>query len=174
MPLPQGIPWEAESVIEMKAQLAGNAALAQIEAVQKEWLKAMQEEVADIQKEYEKTVATWSHRVTFETKVQLTNTGITGEVKSAGPNSKIYWFVHESVSVMRGVLSSDWSPKTQPGVLGSGAGSGRLLYASKKVSKPPYEARKFTDAIIKVRQKPFEKRMQHATAVGARAASRGG
>jgi hypothetical protein len=75
---------------------------------------------------------------------------------------------------MRGVLSPDWSPKTKPRVLGSGPGSGRLLYASKKISKPPYEARKFTEEIIKVRQPEFQKRMQHATAVGARKATQGG
>ena len=85
-------------------------------------------------------------------------------------SNRIYWFVHESVSVMRGVLSSDWSPKTQPGVLSSGAGSGRLLYASKKIAKPPYEARKFTDAIIKERKDKFQKAMEKATQDGVRAA----
>ena len=155
----------------MKAILAGNAALKQLAAVRKEWRKAMKEEAADIQKEYEKTTKTWDTQVTFHSKVRPTKDGIISEVWS---DNRIYWFVHESIKVMRGVLSSDWSPKTQPRVLGSGAGSGRLLYASKKISKPPYEAREFTDEIIKVRQKPFEKRMQHATAVGARKATQGG
>lgn len=43
-----------------------------------------------------------------------------------------------------------------------------MVYASKEISLPPYEARKFTDKIIQVEQKPFQKRMEHATAVGAR------
>jgi len=158
----------------MKAQLAGNKAFAQIEQVRKEWRKAMDAEAQAIKKEYLKTTKTWKHQVSFVTKVRPTATGITAEVHSSGANSRIYWFVHESISVMRGVLSSDWSPKTQPGVLGSGAGSGRLLYASKNISKPPYEAREFTDTIIEVRQKPFEERMRKATRVGARAATQGG
>ncbi len=74
---------------------------------------------------------------------------------------------------MRGVLSPDWSPKTQPRVLGSGAGSGRLLYASKSVNLPPYEAREFTEKIIEERLGKFQKRMEQATARGAKKAAGG-
>lgn len=158
-------------MITMKAVLAGNVALKQVEAVRKAWEDALTDEGKAIQGEYEKTTKTWHTDVKFNMKVH------TGRVRwfvDVWADNRIYWFVHESISVMRGVLSPDWSPKTQPRVLGSGPGSGRLLYASKKVSKPPYEARKFTEEIIKVRQKPFEKRMQHATAVGARKGTQGG
>jgi len=158
-------------MIKMKAVLAGNKAFAAITQVREEWRKAMEEEAKDIKSEYEKTTKTWKTQVAFHSKVRPTKDGIYAEVWAS---NRIYWFVHESISVMRGVLSSDWSPKTQPGVLGSGAGSGRLLYASKKISKPPYEAREFTEAIIKVRQKPFEERMRKATRVGARRATQGG
>ena len=158
-------------MITMTAQLAGNKAFAQIAQVRKEWRAAMAEETKDIKKEYEKTTKTWDTDVTFHMKVRPTKNGEEGTVWST---NRIYWFVHESIKVMRGVLSNDWSPKTQPGVLGSGSGSGRLLYASKKISKPPYEAREFTDEIIKVRQKSFEERMRKATIVGARRASQGG
>jgi hypothetical protein len=162
---------EALQMIEMKAVLAGNAALKQLAAVRKEWRAAMKEEGVAIKAEYDKTHATWDTPVQFRIKVRPTKDGEFVEVSAS---NRIYWFVHESIKVMRGVLSSDWSPKTKPRVLSSGAGSGRLLYASKKISKPPYEARKFTEEIVKVRQKPFEKRMQHATAVGARKATQGG
>jgi len=66
-------------VITMTAQLAGNKALAQLDAVRKAWREAMVAEANDIRKEYEKTVATWSHRVTFVTAVRPTQTGITAE-----------------------------------------------------------------------------------------------
>jgi len=57
-------------------------------------------------------------------------------------------------------------------VLSSGPGAGRKLYASMKVSKPPYEARKFTDTIIEVRQKPFQEAMEQATQDGIAASQR--
>jgi hypothetical protein len=158
-------------LIEMKAVLAGNAALAQLKAVQDEWEKGLKEQGKANKAEYDKTHATWTTDVQFNIKVHM---GRDRWYVDTWAVNRIYWFVHESVSVMRGVLSSDWSPKTKPRVLGSGAGSGRLLYASKKVSKPPYEARKFTETIVKVQQPEFEKRMQRATAAGARKATKGG
>ena len=159
-------------MIKMTAVLAGNKAFRHIEAVRQEWAKALLEEGRAVKTEYEKTTTTWKHHITFNIKPHVS--GRVNWYVDVWAKNRIYWFVHESISVMRGVLSSDWSPKTRPGVLSSSAGSGRLLYASKKISKPPYEARKFTEEIIKVRQKPFEKRMQQATRVGARKASQGG
>ncbi len=158
-------------MIQMKAVLVGNKALRHIKEVQKEWTKALVLEGRAIKKEYDKTHATWETDVQFNMRV---HTGTVRWYVDVWAKNRIYWFVHESVSVMRAVLSPDWSPKTQPRVLGSGPGSGRKLYASKKISKPPYEAREFTEKIIEVRQPEFQKRMEHATAVGARKATQGG
>lgn len=157
-------------MLKMTAVLAGNAALKQVAAMQKAWEDALKEEGKAVKAEYDKTHATWKTDVQFNMRAHIGKEMYV----DVWASNRIYWFVHESVSVMRGVLSADWSPKTQPRVLGSGAGSGRLLYASKKISKPPYPARKFTEEIIKVRQPEFQKRMQHATAVGARRATQGG
>lgn len=150
-------------MLEMKAVLAGDAPLSALREVRKAWFGALQDEVRAVKAEYEKTTATWQHKVTFLTKVKTSEREAYGEVWS---DHRIYYFVHESISVMRAVLSPDWSPKTQPGVLSSGPGSGRKLYASKKIAKPPYEARKFTQEIIKVRQKPFQQAMEAATGEG--------
>jgi len=153
-------------MIKMTAVVAGGKAVQQVADVQKAWKKALLLEGRAIKTEYEKTTETWKHHVTFNIKP---NVGKGNEwYVEVGTSNRIYWFVHESISVMRGVLSSDWSPKTQPRVLSSGAGSGRLLYASKKVAKPPYEAREFTEKIVEVRQPEFQKRMEQATADGAR------
>lgn len=159
-------------MITMKATLVGNRAFRHIEEVRREWAQALIDEGREIKKEYEKTTVAWKHHITFNIRPHTT-----GRVRwyvDVWTKNRIYWFVHESISVMRGVLSSDWSPKTQPRVLGSGAGSGRLLYASKQINLPPYEAREFTDKIIEIREKPFQKRMEHATAKGAKAATQGG
>jgi len=147
----------------MKAILPGDAPLASVRAVRKAWFKALRAEARAIKAEYEKTTQTWEHDVFFETKVK---TGETESYAEVSAHNRIYWFVHESISVMRAVLSADWSPKTQPGVLSSGPGSGRKLYASKAISKPPYEARKFTEEIIKVRKDEFQKAMEAATGEG--------
>ena len=164
-------------MIQMKAILAGNAALAQIEAVKGEWARALGQEGRAIKKEYEKTTKTWEHGVGFTIDTHATGkTAWYTEVQSAGPNQRIYWFVHEGISVMHAKLSTIplWRPKTQPGVLGSGPGAGYVVSVRKSYKGPKYTPREFTEKIIKVRQKPFEKRMQHATAVGARKATQGG
>jgi hypothetical protein len=168
---------EKIQMIEMKAVLAGNAALKQLAAVQKEWRKGMNATGKQMLRYYNATTENWTTEVKFRVK-----SGREGEnpYVQVWAENRIYWFVHESISVMRGVLSGPkdpagrWRPKTRPGRLRSGHGSGRLVYASKQVSKPPYKAREFTKLIIKREQKPFEKRMQHATAVGARKATQGG
>jgi len=154
-------------MLTMRAQLAGNLALRHIKEVQNEWKVALLTEASVIQKEYYKTTSTWKHRqeINFWVSAHFGPVRWWVDVQT---RHRIYWFVHESVSVMRGVLSSDWSPKTQPRVLGSGQGSGRLLYASKKVSLPPYEPRKFTQAIIKERQPKFQKAMEKATRDGVK------
>jgi len=146
--------------LRMEAILQGDETLRQIHAVRQAWFQALKAETRAIKDDYEKTTRTWRTDVFFKTKVKSGPNESYGEVWTGSPT---YWFVHESVSVMRGVLSADWSPKTQPRVLSSGAGSGRLLYASKKVSKPPYEARKFTEKIIEDHQPAFQKRMEKVT-----------
>jgi hypothetical protein len=150
-------------MLKMTAVLAGDKTLKQVAGVRKAWKEALKAEGAAIKTEYEKTTTTWKHDVTFLVSTKLGADEMYAQVSTS---SRIYWFVHESISVMRGVLSQDWSPKTQPRVLGSGAGSGRLLYASKKISKPPYPAREFTEKIIEVRQPEFQKRMERATQDG--------
>ena len=150
-------------MLEMKAILPGDAPYAAIKAIRHEWFKALQAEARAIKAEYEKTTRTWEHQPFFQTKVK---SGKNEQYAEVSTQHRIYWFVHESVSVLRAVFSPDWAPKTQPRVLSSGAGSGRMLYASKKISKPPYEARKFTDEIIKIRQKPFQEAMEAATGQG--------
>jgi len=154
-------------MIEMKAIIQTNDALNQIKAVRKEWFGELQHEVREIKALYERTTATWEHDVSFLTKVKVSEREQYGEVWA---ENRIYWFVHESISVMRVVLSPDWSPKTQPRVLGSGAGSGRKMYASMNIAKPPYEARKFTDEIVKERKDEYQANMQRATERGAKAA----
>jgi hypothetical protein len=63
--------------------------------------------------------------------------------------------------------AGQWKAKTQPGVLGSGAGSGRV-YIRSYVRRDSYEPRKFTEEIIKERQPKFQKAMEKATRDGVK------
>jgi len=159
-------------VIKMKAQLAGNKAFRHIEEVQRAWAKELLLEGRDIKKEYEKTTSTWKHHVTFNIRPHTT-----GRVRwyvEVWASNRIYWFVHEGINVMYAVLSHDWVPKTQPRVLRSGKGRGRVVKITPGKPQPNYDPREFTEKIIEVRQPAFQKRMEHATAVGARKATQGG
>ena len=148
-------------MITMKAISEVDKAIMNLGQVQIQMRKALREEGEAIRAEYNKTTTTWHHKINFTIAdvMQGENFGV-----SVSTSDEPYWFVHESVSVLRAVFTNDWVPKTQPGVLGSSAGSGSMLYASKKINKKPYRARKFTEKIIEVRQKPFQDNMQKAMA----------
>jgi len=154
-------------VIRMTAVVSGSKVVKGVEAVQKAWKEALREERDEISRLYHKTYSNWHHKPSESKTLKASGDEWYVEVKLTG---RIYWFVHESISVLRAVFSDDWSPKTQPRVLGSGSGSGQMVYASKKVAKPPYEAREFTEAIVEERQPKFQKRMEQATQAGAKAA----
>jgi len=158
-------------VITMKTVGRVPKAARQNKELRKAWKAALREEKDDIRAAYRKTYDNWDHKPREQTTVKASAGEMYAQVRLIG---REYWFVHESISVLRAVFSDDWQPKTQPRVLGSGSGSGRMVYASKQIAKPPYEAREFTEAIIEERQGPFQKRMEQATAAGAKAALSGG
>jgi hypothetical protein len=150
-------------MLKMTAVLPGSKYLRGLKKVQKAWEDALKEEGKTIKGLYNRTTATWSTDVVFNTRF---HSGKKQMYVDVWASNRIYWFVHESISVLRAVFSPDWSPKTQPRVLRSGAGSGRMLYASRRISKPPYKAREFTEKIIEVRRDKFTKRMREATGKG--------
>ena len=160
-------------MIVMKAIAHLPKTAAQNQVLRKAWRDALREEKDDIRAAYRKTYSNWSHKPAEQTTVKVRPDEMYAEVKLVG---RIYWFVHESISVLRAVFSGPndpagkWKAKTEPRKLASGAGSGRMLYASKKIAKPPYKAREFTDAIIEERVEKFNKRMRDATKEGVKAA----
>lgn len=153
-------------MLTMKAVLAGDAALKQVEEVRKQWKKGLLEERNAIWRYYRATVETWrEHHPRFKSKYGENQDMMWVDTWT---ENRIYWFVHEGISVMHAVLSSDWSPKTRPGILRSGPGSGRLVRVRPEYEGPLYEPREFTEEIIERRQKPFQRRMEYLTAVGVR------
>jgi len=160
-------------MIKMTAVVAGGKAVQQVADVQKAWKDALRAEKDAILVEYRKTYHNWEslHQPNESTKIRASGNEWYVEVRLTG---RIYWFVHESISRLRAVFSGPkdpagkWIPKTEHRVLASGPGSGRMLYASKAIDLDPYEAREFTEKIVEVRQPEFQKRMEQATADGAR------
>jgi len=158
---------------------ANQTALKQIKVVQGEWKKALREERGAILTEYRKTYHNWQslHRPNENTNLKTSGDEWYVEIRLTG---RIYWFVHESIDRLRAVFSGPkdpagkWKAKTEPRVLASGPGSGRMVYASKAIDLDPYEAREFTDKVIDVRKPEYHRRMEHATQEGARKATQGG
>lgn len=68
-------------------------------------------------------------------------------LREVGVDDQIYSYVSRGTDVRRALLSFDFIPKTQPGTIGSGAGAGSFITASKAFSFPGIEAREFDKAI---------------------------
>jgi len=142
-----------------------------IDEVRMALLNALRAEGRAIQKEYEKTVATWAHKPKFEQLIGLDKQQATVLV---GTDSRIYKFIDEGTRVRRAVMSKDWQSKTTPNVIGSGPGRGHVVFISKKIALPGIKARNFTKIIQRRRKKPFRNAMLKAARKGAaKANSRG-
>lgn len=68
--------------------------------------------------------------------------------KSTVKGKPIFKFVSGGTRVRYATMSRDWVSKTQPNVLGSGPGAGRMLYVSKKHPHPGIKPRNFPHIII--------------------------
>ena len=152
-------------MFEMAVESQVPAFLMQLQRIQDAVSEGLESEVKEVEKLYKKTDRTWAQQVVFNKKIRADAKEVSGTVWA---EDRIYWFVHESVSVMRAVLSPDFVARTKPRVLDSFSGRGGRLYASKRISKPPYKARKFTETIIKERKPEFKKRMEQAILRGAK------
>jgi hypothetical protein len=114
--------------------------------VRKAWVDAMQVERKTIESLYKRTTENWRTDVKFNSKIKSTDRVLYVEVWAV---NRIYWFVHEGISVMHARLSGDWKGKTKPDSLRSTVGRGRVLYVDKRYEGKNYEPRKFTETIIK-------------------------
>jgi hypothetical protein len=102
---------------------------------------------------YASTVRNWENQPEFTVEVNASASRI--EVL-AGTDDKIYGYVDEGTRVRRAVMSPDWVSKTQPGSLKSGRGRGRVVFISKKISRPGIQARNFSKGIKETLDKKAE------------------
>lgn len=145
------------------------------EAMRLALLNAMRECGRDIQKDFEKTTATWKHKPKFESLISLTGPG---PVVVVGTNDEIYGYVNEGtrehiIEAKPGhvlAFPSAFTPKTSPGVLGSSAGSsGGETVFTPYVLHPGTKARDFDKAIQKLWESKFKTRMEQAMKDAAKA-----
>ena len=60
---------------------------------------------------------------------------------------QIYSYINFGTDVRRALLTPDWVSKTQPGVIGSGAGQGLVVAVKRSFNFPGIKARNFDEAI---------------------------
>lgn len=126
---------------------------------------AMERTLLAIQTGYDRTEATWTHKALFEKVITNTAIEVIGRYTT---EEKIVKFLDEGTSVRYAVLSPDWRSKTTPRFIGSGAGSGRVMFVSKKRPQPGIKARHWTDEIKKATLPLFRAEVQAAFARAAK------
>ena len=147
------------------------------------FLSGMHKVGRDTVKEYQKTVATWAHKVTFEYLVSLQQQGPTMTAGvSGGEGAQIWRYVNEGtrphVILPKGdkslAFQSGYNAKTTPGLISSKAGGayGDVVFA-RGVLHPGTEPRDFDKAIVKVVEPIFTDEMHTAMRKAAQASGHG-
>lgn len=122
----------------------------------------------DMRADFEKTTKTWKPQdaPVFEKIIQVGKESVQVFV---GTDSRIYNYVNNGTSVRYAQMSKDYSPKTKVGVIGSTAGSGRMIRIDTNNPRPGIKARKFDEAIQKLWSKRFKDCMVKAMQEGVKA-----
>ena len=139
--------------------------------MQRELMKAVDDTIDVVLRDFQATTATWEHKVKFEReRAHVSGGDIVGVV---GTDDEIYGYVtrgtraHDIQPAGAQVLAfpASSSPKTMPRVLGSRSGwrSSHFVYA-KTVHHPGTEAREFEETIVETRQKLHENNVAEAVA----------
>lgn len=143
-----------------------------VDAMRLQMLNDMRAVGTKIKADYEKTTATWEHKVKFEQQISL----------SGGPQVEVYttdeiygyvdqgtkphdiWAGYYTGKSNKKVLafSSQSTPKTIPGVIGSSAGSAGSVdtFRPYVANHPGTKARNFSKEIEKIWQPRFKREME--------------
>lgn len=137
----------------------------QVERIARTVLKAAEDEGREHQKILNQTTASWTgDKPKFESLTDVSGgsasvlTGPTGNTMGV----KKWNWLNEGTRVRRAVMSRNWRSKTRPGSFSSGSGRGRVVFISKRISRPGIKARGWTDKLTKQRHQPFTNRMIRA------------
>lgn len=123
----------------------------------------IEREVKTIEKaaldDFKRTTATWKHKPKFTATLKKEQDRITLTV---GTDDLQYKFVDGGTRVRYAVMSKDFKAKTQPDVILSTPGKGKVLFVSKKHPRPGIKARHFTKWIMKSITPEFKRVVKNA------------
>lgn len=116
----------------------------------------VRKEADAIKGEYRKTTATWSSKNKPNFTVEAKTTSDGGFSITVSTKDTPFVFIDGGTSVRYRVMSSDFSPKTKPGVIGSFLGRGGPRGFG---VRPGIQARRFSEIIAAQRQPEIVKRV---------------
>lgn len=90
--------------------------------------------------DFQTTTQTWKHPVVFEIKKE-------SYARWVFTRNRIYKFVSGGTRVRYATMTPGFTPKTRTGHIGSGPGSGGVLYVNRRRPRPGIRAREFPKAI---------------------------
>jgi len=134
--------------------------------------KAMKEQAKEIDKEFAKTYSTWEHKPRFKIKFRESSSKMIISITTTGEGSSDnpYPFVERGTSVRYATMTSDFRPKSQRGIIGSGPGSGGILFINKNMPHDGIEAREFENEIKNKEDPKFKRRINKAMDEAAKVA----
>ena len=128
------------------------------------WLNILRKYEKLILADYLRTIETWDHKPAFYSQVRYANANPRLFVWTS---DDIYIEIDEGTNVRYDVMTTDFVPKTQPGVLRSFPGEGGFAYRDKN-PRPGIEPRRFSITITRKYEKEIQKELQQATIEGLR------
>lgn len=130
--------------------------------------KAVKAVALEIQKDFERTVATWKDKPDFEieTKTGAAASGI--KITVTPDPEKPYLFVDKGTKVRYATMSKDFEAKTDPNVIQAFPGKGKMLFVNKKRPRPGIKARNFSKIIAKTNKAELAREVKNALARAAR------
>lgn len=156
------------------------SALASFNAVRFELISQLAKEQEIVNKLYKATTTTWSNKPTFVKETKISSAELIAIVST---NHLVYRMQHEGTTKKNYLIpkvvkpgkrlhyQENYKRKTQVGIIGSTSGgkSGPWTHPV-QVTHPGYEGGKWTPAIVKQRQKPFQENMDKAVGRGLKKA----
>lgn len=142
------------------------------DAFSREMIKEMDKFNAEINKDFDKTVATWDHKPKFRATVAVAQDLIEGHVRTVRiygdkPPELIYYFINQGTKVRFARMTRDFEPKTRVRVIDSFPGAGGLEAVDPRIPNPGIVGRKFNEAIATKHRARLAFRLQVALKRGA-------
>lgn len=122
------------------------------DAFSREMIKEMSKVNVEINKDFDKTVATWDGKPKFRATVAVSQDLIEGHVRTvriygSKPPELIYYFINQGTKVRFARMTPDFEPKTRVRVIDSFPGAGGLEAVDPRIPNPGIVGRKFNEAI---------------------------